>query len=195
MKSSGKSLLLLLLSACCINAYISCTGEQKKVKKLRVPVVCSDTSKQHFTLDTIKGYQLKPNVDLSLLLNFYAFNNKEEFDKYFMRPPIPTDSVPPSLNFKDNWLVAIITDNKTPNVNDLSRWDDVNAQLIIDSAFTHNCQLIVPFYLLAKQYTFGEIAERKSFLFSVPRTGQFNKVYIKNKGGSLSQSFDIPDLE
>ncbi|WP_146217595.1 hypothetical protein [Chitinophaga sp. S165] len=148
-------------------------------------------------MDTIKGYEFKPDVNLTLLLDIEEFNSKEEFDKYFMRPPIPTDSVPPALNFKDNWLVGILVDNRTPNINDLNRWDDVDAKLFVDSSFTKNCQLIIPFFLLANQSpVFGTPAPKRKFvLFSIPRSAQFNEVYVKNTGGSLSRSIRVPAAE
>jgi hypothetical protein len=197
MNSSGKSLLLIVLSVCCVNAYISCNGPQNRNTKTRTPVVCSDSSIQRYKLDTIKGYELKPGVNLDILLNIESFNTKEEFDKFFMRPPIPVDSVPPALNFKDNWLVGILVDNRTPNTSYPHEWNEVDALLYIDSSFTKNCQLTIPFYLLVSSSSpYGKpAAKRKYVLFSVPRSAPFNEVYVMNTGGSLSRSLPVPVAE
>ncbi|MCF6407978.1 hypothetical protein L3C95_34140 [Chitinophaga filiformis] len=192
---SGKSLLAffpLLLFACCLCA---CNSDQPKKQKTRTPIVCKDTSKHDFALDTVKGYQLKPEVNLNLLLNIESFNTKEEFDKYFMRPPIPADSTPPSLNFKDNWLVAIITDNRTPDVHDLNRWVDVDVQTIIGNVFTKNCQLTIPFMVVRNPFDPFHTPERKFYLFRVPRSAPFNGIYVMNQGGGLSRSLDVPAAE
>ncbi|SHN77488.1 hypothetical protein [Chitinophaga sp. CF418] len=199
MKSfvSGKSLLPflpLLLFTCCL---CSCASSQHKKEKISTAVVCTDTSKHGFALDTVKGYQLKPDVNLSLLLNIEFFNTKEDFDKYFMRPPIPVDSTPPSLNFKDYWLAGILVDNRTPNPSYPNEWIEISTKLIIDSAYTKNCELTIPFYLLANEGpVFGApAAERKFMLFSIPRSAQFNEVFIMNKGGSLSRHITVPAAE
>jgi hypothetical protein len=185
-------MLPLLLSA--LSLYACTSGQQKKVKA-RPPVVCTDSSRQRFTLDTVKGYQLKPGAVLSLLLNIESFNTKEEFDKYFMRPPIPADSTPPSFNFEDNWLVGILVDNRTPNPSYLNEWIEVNTKLTIDSAYTENCGLTIPFYLLANEGpVFGSPPpERKFMLFSIPRSAPFNEVYVS--GGNSGRHIYVPAEE
>ncbi|SDF97070.1 hypothetical protein [Chitinophaga filiformis] len=189
-----RSLLPLLFSV--FSLYACGSGQQKKAKT-RTPVVCTDSSKHSFTLDTVKGYELKPGKELTLLLNIESFNTKEEFDQYLMRPPIPADSTPPSLNFKDNWLVAILVDNRTPNPSYPNEWIDISTKLTIDSAYTENCKLTIPFYLLADEGpVFGAPAPQKRvMLFSIPRSAQFNQVFVQNKGGSLSRSLDVPAAE
>lgn len=195
MRSFSRSLLpLVLLSAC---SLYSCVSGQQKKAKIRTPVVCTDTSKHSYVLDTVKGYQLKPGKELSLLLDIELFNTKEAFDQYFMRPPIPADSTPPALNFKDNWLVGILIDNKTPNPNDLNKWIDVSTRLTIGSAYTANCRLTIPFYLVADETpVFGSPApQRKFMLFSIPRSAQFNEVFVMNKTGNLSRHVAVPEAE
>lgn len=194
MKSFGRSLLPLLLSA--FSLYSCASGQQKKVK-VRTPVACTDSSKQSFVLDTVKGYQLKPGKELTLLLDIEYFNTKDDFDKYFMRLPIPADSIPPSLNFKDNWLVGLLIDNRTPNPSYPNEWLDVSTKLVIDSAYTEHCGLTIPFYLFAddKPVYGAPPPERKVMLFSIPRSAKFNEVFVMNKGGSLSRHITVPAAE
>ncbi|PSL29895.1 hypothetical protein [Chitinophaga ginsengisoli] len=197
MKSSDRSLLPLLLLLLSAFSLYSCASGQRKKIKTRTPIVCTDTCKQSFVLDTVKGYQLKPEKQLTLLLDIEYFNTKEDFDKYFMRPPIPADSTPPSLNFKDNWLVGILVDNRTPNPNDLDKWLDVSTRLVIGSAYTEHCGLTIPFSLFANEApVFGSSSpERKFMLFRIPRSAQFNEVFVMNRGGNLSRVITVPAAE
>ncbi len=193
MRSLNRSLSILFLA---VFSLYACTSAKKKVNG-RTPIVCTDVSKHNFVLDTVKGYQLKPGKELLLLLNLESFNTQEEFDQYFMRPPIPADSTPPSLNFKDNWLVGILVDNKTPNPSYPDNWIDVDTRLTIDSAYTENCALTVPFYLVTYESpVFGSPApQRKFVLLSIPRSAQFNEVFLMNKTGNMSRHIRVPEAE
>lgn len=134
--------------------------------------VCKDSSSHYYTLDTVKGYKIRQEVSLSTVIDFYMFNNKEEFDKVF-EPAIDS--------FTDCVIGAILLDNKVAILDHGGNpaFQDVALYLQMDSSRIINCVLDIPFKVKRKE-ELVYAPPRVAFLVRIPKNSGIHKVKFNN---------------
>jgi hypothetical protein len=154
------------------------------------PFVCKDSSSHYYVLDTVKGYKIRQEVSLPVAINFYMFDNKEEFDK-ILEPAI--DSA--TINFTNCVIGAILLDNKVDILDHSGNpaFQDVALYLQIDSSRIINCVLDIPFKVKRKE-ELVYAPSRVAFLVRIPKNLGIHKVYFDNNDVTgIGMSYTLKD--
>lgn len=159
-------------------------------------IVCIDSSYHEIKIDNLKGYQVRTDVDLRLLENFYLFDDVQQLKKVFTTS---TDTPQTPIDFTKNFVAACVIDNKVGAlVNGNPTLTSSPLLLHIDTCYIKNCRLQIPFFIkrmntdtipmehLAQRYL------RKFFLFQVPRKLGLTYMFFDNTGGGTSYKMKLP---
>lgn len=188
----------ILIHAFCLSVAIysfSCNNTPAHKNK----IVCKDSSYHEIKIDTIKGYEVRTDLDLKMVQNEYLFADRSQLNKVFNISP---GSIQTPIDFDQNIVGACVIDNRVGQlVHGNPSLVSTPLKLSMGNFFIKDCGLNIP-YAIQRMNTdtipMEHLAERylrKYFLFQVPKKLGLAYVYFNDTSGGMSYKIDLPFLE